>query len=384
MAIDHAIISGAGIAGLSAALSFARAGISADIYEKAPQLTEIGAGLQIAPNASRILRTLGVLPELESVWSEPERIDLVSGRSLKRLASVQVGSYARERWGAPYGILRRAALQRILLEAVRNEPRCRLRLGAPIDPVAGVMPVEHSPSLVVGADGVWSRMRAIVPSCPIPTFSGNIAWRFIVPESEAPSILSASAVRAFLGPDAHIVAYPLTEIGGFNVVAITAGNSPGETWDAPSGDMRLDLLMRGFSNWNPVIRRLLQDAREPRFWPLYQTGDGRWHNGTDTVLIGDAAHAMMPFAAQGAAMAIEDAYELAQVASRAQSLPEALSSFEAKRKPRIARARSQAAFNRFAYHAQGPVRVARDLVLSLRAPQSLSDSFDWLYGYEAA
>ncbi|MCX8997607.1 FAD-dependent monooxygenase [Rhizobiaceae bacterium BDR2-2] len=385
MAVEHAIIAGAGIAGLSAALSFAKAGIPSDIYEKAPHLTEVGAGLQIAPNASHILSTLGVLADLESVWNEPERIDLLSGIRLKRLASVPVGPYARNRWGAPYGVLHRATLQKALLAAVLREPACRLHLDTMIDPVASAPAAgDGRPQLVVGADGVWSRMRAVVPSCPIPAFSGNIAWRFTIPGADAPSFLDLSAVSAFLGPDAHIVAYPLTEIGGFNVVAITAGNSPGETWDASAGDVRLDLLLRRFSGWHADIRKMLEAANEPRFWPLYQASDGHWHNGVDTVLIGDAAHAMMPFAAQGAAMAIEDAFELARFAGGAMPLPAALEAFEAKRKPRIDRARKQAAFNRFAYHASGPVRIARDVVLSMRSPQSLSDSFDWLYGYRAA
>lgn len=384
MAVEHAIISGAGIAGLSAALSLAQSGIRCDVYEKAPQLLEVGAGLQIAPNASRILSTLGVLADLESVWTEPERIDLLSGASLKRLASVPVGAYARTRWGAPYGVLHRATLQQALLSAALREPLCTLHLGATVDPVAEALPGDSNPELVIGADGVWSRMRSIVPSCPIPAFSGNIAWRFTVPGGQAPSFLDLSAVSAFLGPDAHIVAYPLSEIGGFNVVAITAGNSPGETWDAAPGDVRIDLLMRRFAGWSPEIRKMLEAAHEPRFWPLYQASDGHWHNGVDTVLIGDAAHAMMPFAAQGAAMAIEDAYELAQAVRGPGTVPDALKSFEAKRKPRIARARSQAAFNRFAYHATGPVRIARDIVLSMRSPQSLGQSFDWLFGYRAA
>lgn len=385
MAVEHAIISGAGVAGLSAALSLAQAGIRCDIYEKAPQLAEVGAGLQIAPNASRILSTLGVLADLEAVWNEPERIDLLSGSHLKRLASVPVGAYARKRWGAPYGVLHRATLQQALLAAVLREPLCRLNLGVTVDPVAETLPGGRKPDLVVGADGVWSRMRAVVPSCPIPAFSGNIAWRFTVPGADAPSFLDLSAVSAFLGPDAHVVAYPLAEIGGFNIVAITAGNSPGETWNATSGDnVRLDLLMRRFEGWHADIRKMLEAAREPRFWPLYQAGDGNWHNGVDTVLIGDAAHAMMPFAAQGAAMAIEDAFELAQAVSGPLPVAEALKAFEARRKPRIARARERAAFNRFAYHAKGPVRIARDLVLSMRSPQSLGESFDWLYGYRAA
>lgn len=383
MAVEHAIISGAGVAGLSAALSLAQKGVRCDIYDKAHKLAEVGAGLQIAPNASRILSTLGVLADLEPVWNEPERIDLVSGASLKHLATVPVGQFARDRWGSPYGVLHRATLQKALLDAVLREPLCNLHLNTPVDPVADALPGPTRPQLIVGADGVWSRMRSVIPASPIPTFSGNIAWRFTVPGADAPPFLDLSAVCAFLGPDAHIVAYPLAEVGGFNVVAITAGNSPGETWDASPGDVRLDLLLKRFKDWNPALRKLLESAKHPRFWPLYQASDGNWHNGVDTVVIGDAAHAMMPFAAQGAAMAIEDAFELAQAVTADMALPDALKWFETKRKARVARARSQTAFNRFAYHATGPVRIARDMVLSMRSPQSLAQSLDWLYGYRA-
>ena len=122
------------------------------------------------------------------------------------------------------------------------------------------------------------------------------------------------------------------------------------------------------------------DGKE--FWPLYEVGTGRWHNGTDTVLIGDAAHAMMPFAAQGAAMAIEDAFELAGIVA-GRPLTEALDVFERHRVPRIAHLRQRAAFNRFAYHARGPFRLGRDFVLSMRPPQSLAADLDWIYGYHA-
>ena len=384
MAPEHVVISGAGVAGLTAALSFAQSGIRCDIHEKVQHLTEVGAGLQIAPNASRILATLGVLPAIEAVWNEPERIDLVSGQSLKRLASIPVGANARTRWGAPYGVLHRSTLQQALLTAALKEPLITLHLGSLVDPVADSIPGDDGRHLVIGADGVWSRMRGVIPSCPIPAFSGNIAWRFTVPGGQAPSFLDISAVTAFLGPDAHVVAYPLTEIGGFNVVAIAAGNSPGETWDAPAGDMRLDLLMKRFSGWSREIRSLLENAKEPRFWPLYQASDGFWQNGLDTALIGDAAHAMMPFAAQGAAMAIEDAYQLCQSVKTGPTLPEALKSFELIRKTRLARARKQTDFNRFAYHATGPTRIVRDLVLKMRTPQSLAESLDWLFGYRIA
>jgi salicylate hydroxylase len=385
MPIKHAAIIGAGVAGLTAALALARHGIRSDIFEQAEALTEVGAGLQISPNASRILGELGVLDALSAIWLEPREIRLVSGSSLRQIAAVPCGSFAKMRWGAPYGTLHRATLQNALLDAVVANPLCNLHLGCPISPetTQALSSLEGGQAeLIIGADGVWSKMRAMVPGSPSPRFSGNIAWRFVIPEATAPGILERNSVTAFLGPSAHLVCYPLKEAGAFNIVAITAGSSALHDWNAPGSDAQRALLRHRFSGWNRTIAAMLDREAHPTFWPLYEVGTGSWHNGKDTVLIGDAVHAMMPFAAQGAAMAIEDAFELAgAVANR--PLAEALVAFEKRRIPRIARLRQRAAFNRFAYHARGPFRLGRDFVLSMRPPQSLAADLDWIYGYHA-
>ncbi|TDK38757.1 salicylate hydroxylase [Rhizobium deserti] len=380
MTLEKVAIIGAGIAGLTAALSFARHGIASDIFEEASTLLEVGAGLQISPNASRILSALGVLPALEAVWTEPDQIALTSGTTLKLIASVPSGHFARERWGAPYGVLHRATLQKVLVAAVEQNPLCRLHLGSPVRGNAYAAS-GLAYGLVVGADGVWSNMRACIASAPTPHFSGNVAWRFTLPQSAAPSWLSPGQVTAFLGPSTHLVAYPLNDVGSINVVAIASGVSPGETWDAKASQVQRHALLERFHRWDRRIVSVLEGAEQPTFWPLYSLDSGRWQSGGNTVLIGDAAHAMMPFAAQGAAMAIEDAFVLAAKVAGPLPLAEALSSFETERKVRIARVRARGAFNRFAYHARGPVRLGRDLVLSMRPPQSLAADLDWLYGY---
>jgi salicylate hydroxylase len=378
-------IIGAGVAGLTAALAFARHGFTCDIFEQADALTEVGAGLQVSPNASRILRELDILDALSAVWLEPREIRLVSGRSLARIATVPCGDFARQRWGAPYGTVHRASLQRVLLAAVEANPLCALHLGQRVEtPTPSVLETRSSrrPGLIIGADGVWSRTRASVPCSPAPHFSGNVAWRLTIPQSQAPAILDRGSVTAFLGSKAHLVCYPLEKNSAFNIVAIAPGASAAHGWEAAGNDAERTLLKERFSDWHHALSGLLELEEYPTFWPLYETGKGRWHNGRDIVLIGDAAHAMMPFAAQGAAAAIEDAFELAgAIASR--PLPAALDDFEKHRAPRIARLRKRAAFNRFAYHAQGPFRLGRDLLLSMRSPQSLAADFDWIYGYRA-
>ncbi|SMF66931.1 salicylate hydroxylase [Xaviernesmea oryzae] len=384
MPIERVAIIGAGMAGLTAALSFARHGIACDIFEEADALVEVGAGLQVSPNASRVLSTLGVLGRLEAVWTEPERIALVSGMSLRPLAHVPAGRFARERWRAPYGVLHRATLQKALLSAVEQDPLCTLHLDTPVrEDAQGSLPriTGKTYPLIVGADGVWSSLRASIPHSPKPDFSRNVAWRFTIDQSAAPSWLAANQVTAFLGPSTHVVAYPLKEVGGFNIVAIASGISPGETWDAEASEAQRAMLLSQFHRWDRRIADLLAKAERPTFWPLYEVSTGRWHNGRDRVLIGDAAHAMMPFAAQGASMAIEDAFMLANRVAGSLPLAQALSAFESERTGRIARVRARGLFNRFAYHARGPLRFGRDIVLSLRPPQSLAADLDWLYGF---
>ncbi|PDS78193.1 FAD-dependent monooxygenase [Rhizobium sp. L43] len=380
MPVEHAAIIGAGISGLTAALSLSRRGISSEIFEQAGELTDIGAGLQVSPNAARILAQLGILEDLSKVWLEPETIRLISGSSLRQLAAVPAGKFARQRWGAPYGVLHRTTLQKALLAAVEADPLCRLHLGVRLE--SALPAFERAADVVIGADGVWSKLRQSVPDSPSPRFSGNIAYRFTIAETEAPGFLDRTSVCAFLGGSAHLVSYPLKETGSFNMVAITAGNMAPQAWQSePPQEQRAQLRAR-LSGWNAAIVSLLEQQRKLTFWPLFETTSGAWQDGRKTILIGDAAHAMMPFAAQGAAMAIEDGYELAAFLSN-HPVSEALARFERHRAPRIAKLRQRGAFNRFAYHAKGPIRIGRDLVLGLKPPQSLAADLDWIYGYRA-
>lgn len=378
--IKSTTIVGAGIAGLTAALALARKGIAARVLEQAPAFEEVGAGLQLSPNASRVLADLGLLDVLSARWSEPDHILLSSGRSLAPLASVPAGQSARSRWGAPYGVLHRASLQAALVDAVRAEPLCTLETGRRIESVRD-LPSGAPDELLIAADGVWSKLRKAVSGALPARYSGNIAWRFLVPYAAAPPFLNPRTVTAFLGPHAHLVAYPLAEAQAFNIVAIHAqADAPPEGWSRTGDTAARARLQNAFSSWHSDIGNLLKAAQAPLMWPLFGCADGAWTDGK-TVLIGDAAHAMTPFAAQGAAMAIEDAALLANRLAAATDTGEALRAFEKTRRERVARVRSRGAFNHFAYHARGPAALARNLVLSLRKPESLAADFDWLYGY---
>lgn len=386
MPADSAIIVGAGMAGLSAGLSLAEKGARVHIIEQAGELSEVGAGLQISPNAARILDKLGVLEKLKGRWLEPENVTLASGRTLADLATVPLGDTGRKRWGATYGVLHRATLQRALIDRVEAHPNCHLQLGIRIDKptvdslheIAG----EKSP-LIIGADGVWSKVRSLVPGAGHAVFSGFVAWRFLIPISTAPDFIPSDRVTAFTGADAHMVAYPLKEAGALNLVAISKGSDPGPVWSiVPDEKQRREFVERALRGWNPRLRDLLLKAPKPTWWPLFGVPDGRWTDGQRVALVGDAAHAMLPFAAQGAVMAIEDGHDLAAMVA-AMPQEQALARYEALRRERVSKVRARGEFNRFAYHASGPIRLARDLTLALRPRSSLAAGLDWIYGYRA-
>jgi salicylate hydroxylase len=388
LTVRNILIIGAGMGGLTTALSFARADHEVHLVEQAPALSEVGAGLQVSPNASRILIGLGLGEALQQAMVHPHEIVLASGGSLRKITHVPCGTFAAERWGAPYGVMHRADLQTLLLDAVNAQPNCHLHLGQRISST-GIGELANRlgmprPDLVVGADGVWSEIRKLIKGAPSPRFSGQVAWRFKVPTDVARPVLNPASVTAFLGPKTHLVAYPLEKGKTVNMVAITRGNDPGQTWaQREQPDRRQDLLA-AFSGWHRDLIAILRQAPEMTRWPLYELPDGPWHDGANTILIGDAAHAMTPFAAQGAAMAIEDGYELAQACNGVEGeLAATLQAYQARRRARVSRTRSRGAFNQFAYHASGPIRLGRDLVLALRQPENLAAELDWLYGYRA-
>lgn len=373
-------IAGAGIAGLTAALALARRGIASDIVEQAETISEVGAGLQISPNASRILDRLGALPALEAIWTEPDGIALLSGLTLKSIASVPAGRFARSRWGAPYGVLMRATLQQALLAQVLANPLCRVHTGhrlatgtaSDFEAVTG-----RRPALIVGADGVRSAIRTQIGGAQAPRFTGTVAHRFLLPQAEWSHLFNVSHVSAYLGPGAHLVVYPIRENSCFNLVAITHGLA--ETDEPAARAAALQAVRR----WHPDLQAAMAAGSGASRWPLFEVRHGPWHDESDTILIGDAAHAMLPHAAQGAAMAIEDAFELASFVDSEAGLADAIEAFAAHRAKRVEKVRARGAFNRFAYHARGPFRIGRDIVLSLRKGETLARDLDWIYGYQA-
>lgn len=392
------VIAGAGIAGLTTALAFARQGFETTIVERAERLTEVGAGLQLSPNATRVLARLGVLDRLFPVSIRPRSVALRDAVSLALLAEVPLGLEAEKRWKAPYLVLHRADLQAALIASVREEKNIRLMLGATLGHIASgereiVASIgsagnteELRCDLLIGADGVWSAARTFVTGAAHSRPSGRMAWRATV-KSDSPlaaslqATFAAGSVMAFLHPAAHLIAYPVKAGAEINLALLMKGNAPAGSWSARP-DIRP--LANAMANWAPSLASLPREAGPWTAWPIHTVNpSGNWSDPRGIVLVGDAAHAMTPFAAQGAAMAIEDAATLAAlVAATPEDLPRALARYEELRRPRIQRVARRGAFNHFAWHAAGPIALVRNLVLKTRSPQKLAADLDWLYGWD--
>jgi len=389
--VTSAVVAGAGIAGLTAALALAAKGFAVTVFEKAEDLQEAGAGLQLSPNATRILRSLGVLDHLEKEAVRPQAVILKDAASLAKLARVPLGPSAEERWGAPYLVAHRADLQGALLRTLQRFPSIKLITGAEICGAeftgSGVMVEIREQGgtrrvegdLLVAADGVWSKLRELVGG-PASHFTGYIAYRAILTHSSH-GALSPGAVNAFLSPGFHLVAYPLRGGAATNLVAVTRGAETARGW---SNNVDTDHLLKKMEGAAPALLDFIRDSGRWTAWPIYAAAEGGpWVDRQGLVLIGDAAHALTPYAAQGAAMAIEDAGALATLLVTRESLPEALTAFERTRKARVQKVIRRGNFNRLVWHAGGVVAFARNLALKLKSQQSLAADLDWLYAYDA-
>lgn len=389
------LIAGGGIAGLSAALALGAKDIPVRVFERSSESSELGAGLQISPNATRILARIGALDRLKLSATRPEAIELKSANTGRTVAIVQLGSSGEQRWGAPYLVARRADLHRALLEATRDNRRIELKHSAS---VVGAISRDSGISielqrngeaetidgrLLIGADGVWSELRRQVRRSPESEFTGYIAWRSTVPTGEFAELgdmIGRNRVTAFLNSRFHLVAYPLRGDETVNLVAVTRGQSIVGQWSN-----RADLRQLGAALAGTRLAALAKLKAEWTTWPLYTVDPaGAWSDRRRLALVGDAAHAMTPFAAQGAAMAIEDGYVLAACLAGSESATIALQRYETLRKPRVNRVVRRSAFNRFTWHATGPIAIGRDVVLALRSAESLMRDFDWLYGFDPA
>lgn len=392
------IVAGAGIGGLTAALILARQGRPVTIIERFDEPTEVGAGLQLSPNASRILFRLGLEEPLREQSHRPEAIRLVAGGRRDAITELPLGDLAQNRWGAPYLTIHRGRLHAILWDAVKAEPQIGIETGRAVvgtgTDAVGPRAIVDGPSgeedrwghLVIGADGVRSTVRMAMPNGLPARYTGEIAFRAVLKGPDALAKAAAAGidtkrVSAFLAPSVHLVAYPLGGDRGVNLIANVRGDDPGPGW---SEVFSAEAARRAIGRISPALGELAGDVTWLA-WGLHAVAPRTPYVDPDGIaLVGDAAHAMTPFAAQGAAMAIEDAAVLAGCLKRWHGdRRAALLQYEAERRPRIARARRRGAFNHFVWHAPFPISLGRDMVLRARSGQSLLADLDWLYGYDA-
>jgi salicylate hydroxylase len=390
------VVAGAGIGGLTAALALAARGFRVVVMEKAERLEEAGAGLQLSPNASRILVDLGLKPRLAGRAVTPEAVTIMSARAGGEIARLPLGEAASQRAGAPYWVIHRADLQAALLAAVNDQPDIELRLGCQFEDVAvhakglsvaqrrGNSRQQELAMALIGADGIWSSVRHQLFPNVQPQFAGLIAWRGTLDATALPREYTSARVQLWMGPNAHLVAYPISNGRQINVVAVVPG-----TWNRPgwsvAGEAR-DIKSTFAENWPATARMLVNAVDDWRRWALFTVPDlEAWSDGA-VALLGDAAHAMLPFAAQGAGMAIEDAAVLATAlgdcgGDNAAGIPAALKRYGKSRRARVTRVARAARQQGRIYHLAGPLALARDLAIKAMGPQRMLSRQDWIYDW---
>jgi salicylate hydroxylase len=393
------VVAGAGIGGLTAALTLAAQGFRVVIMEKAERLEEAGAGLQLSPNASRILVELGLQPRLASAAVMPDAINIMSARDGGEIVRLPLGEAASFRAGAPYWVVHRADLQAALQAHVNDSPDIDLRLGCQFEDVTshakgltvvqrrGTVRQQELAVALIGADGIWSSVRNHLFPDVQPQFSGLIAWRGTLDATALPREYTSPRVQLWMGPNAHLVAYPISGGRRINVVAIVPGtwNRPG--WSAP-GDGNEIKAAFATARWPATARMLIGAVDEWRRWALFTVPDnGDWSEGA-IALLGDAAHAMLPFAAQGAGMAIEDAAVLAKALSASAGentadIPAALKRYGRLRRARVLRVQRMARRSGRIYHLTGALALARDLTIKAMGADRMLARQDWIYDWRA-
>jgi salicylate hydroxylase len=370
-------IAGAGIAGLSAALALARRGFQVRLLESAETLEEIGAGIQLSPNAVRVLQALGLAERIGEEAVEPAGIAIYDGRSGRLLTKIPLGETARRRYGAPYLLIHRADLQACLRTAAEAEPNVRLELGRKVRnvrPTGDAVRIDAGDEtadadLLLAADGIHSVIRTSFFGHEGPSPAQRVAWRATIAAVPPPGI-DTGCTGLWLGPGVHLVHYPMRGGAELNVVVIAAPNGEGAAppLDRLAGPVRA--LGEAIEGWSlsPL------EAVDPH---------PAWRRGR-VALIGDAAHGMLPTAAQGGAQAIEDAWIMAACLDADRGNPEeALRRFEAERRPRVRRIAREAARNLAIYGLQGMPAAARNLAISLLPPELHLARLDWLFDWPA-
>jgi salicylate hydroxylase len=380
---------------LTAALALARKGFSVTLIERRTGFSEVGAGIQLSPNASRILIKLGLSGAIGRSATWPERMDIRRWGQPRTFATADF-RYGVQRFGAPFWLIRRSDLQTALVDAVRGQSGITLMVGRELTGAtqtqSGVnIALQNTrgeaetllADVLVGADGLWSRTRALVGISQPPAFTGYEAWRALVPATHLPDFLKAPAVGLWLGKDCHAVHYPVDQGRMLNLVVVRRASTPRDGWETQATETP-DIAL----NAAPALADLIRQAPDWGVWSLYDAPASKMSHGR-IALLGDAAHPILPFLAQGAALAIEDAQTLADSLALTQtndkaSVDAALKFYATARTNRAKRVRRAARDNASAYHLGPVLSIARDLMIKRLGPEGMISRYDWLYGHEDA
>ena len=390
MEVHPFLVAGGGIGGLAAALGLARRGHPVRLFEQARAFEEVGAGLQMSPNGVRALRELGAWEAVETSCVIPSEIHMRDGRSGALLQRIRLGKSFEDAFGAPYRVCHRADLLSGLLAVARQNGAIKLNTGTRVEmaeeTAEGVRLSlagggQATGGALVAADGIRSSLRTAVAGAVDPVQQGVALYRGLVPLERVPPEIEADCVTLWLCPGGHVVHYPVSNWRNFNIVAAVDGESTGSGWQSPAEPRE---LRQRFSGLAEELSALLA---VPASWQRWTGADlpplDRWSSARMT-LLGDAAHATLPFLAQGAVMALEDAAILARCVAGPQPLAEAFHAYERQRMPRTAAIQQQSRRMRRIYHAAGPVALARNLTLGLASPSFALRRLEWIYRWTPA
>ena len=379
-----ALIAGGGIAGLACALGMARIGRPARVFEQQAAFTEVGAGLQMSPNGVRALRWLGAWDEVEPHCVAPSEIVVRNGRTGTVLQRIRLGAAFEKRFGAPYRVVHRGDLLAGLVVACHNRAGIDLALGKrAVAAAAGRLDFDDGHAalqgLVVACDGIRSSLRQQTWQGTAPRYRGHALYRALVPIDEVPGNVSADAVTLWLYSGGHVVHYPVSGGQAFNIVAAIDSRWTAEGWSEPGLASDLAAIFDQAANG---LADILAAPRSWLRWAGYDLPELAQWTAPGLALLGDAAHATLPYLAQGAVMALEDACVLASSLATQAGEDAALCAYQAARKPRCARIQAQSRKQGGIFHASGLRAGIRDTALRLMSAEAFSDRNAWIYAWQ--
>ncbi len=392
--MPKAIITGGGIGGLTAALAFVHFGWEVIVLEQAAELSEVGAGIQISPNGMKVFRSLSMEDAVSRNAFEPEALEMRFGRSGKRVFRIEAAEAAVQRWGAPYLHLHRADLIENLKRALERRQPGALRLGTAVtgyaQDEAGVRAIlggeeTVAGDLLVGADGIHSAIRSQMLGADAPNFTGNVAWRAVVPMEVLGDLAPPPTACVWVGKRRHAVTYRLRGGALANFVGIVERDDwTSESWTEQG---RKEDLLADFAGWHPVLTNLIEKVESPFKWALFDRQPlSKWSDGR-VALMGDACHPTLPFQAQGAVMAIEDAHLLAKLcADQPRDIPAALQTYFESRITRTSAVQAASRSNARLFHKRTPLSRAVTYgpmwLAGKIAPAAIRARQDRFYGYD--